>query len=230
MTPIQGGSDRSPRRIKALLFDLDGTIAETDSVHFPAWAEILREHGHEVDWAFYRENISGRLNPEIVAEYIPGMSEEETVALVERKESHFRARVGGLEPTSGLVDLIRFASSRDIRSALVTNAPRANAVAVIEALGLGELFSPIVSADDVSAGKPSPEPYLEALARLGVLPEEALVFEDSRSGIASALAAGVPTVGVASTQEPEFLLAAGAFTTVADFTDPHLADLLRPEP
>lgn len=216
----------TPGGIKALLFDLDGTIAETDSVHFPAWADILRQHGCDVDRAFFQENISGRLNPDIVAQYIPGMSAEDTAVIVEEKEVHFRDRVGDLEPTPGLSDFISVAKGRGLHIALVTNAPRANADAVIDALGIEDHFDPIVVADEVAAGKPDPAPYLEALRRLGVGPDEAIAFEDSKSGIASALAAGIQTVGVASTQSAEYLLGAGAFAVVGDFTAPSLAGMI----
>jgi beta-phosphoglucomutase-like phosphatase (HAD superfamily) len=68
--------------------------------------------------------------------------------------------------------------------------------------------------------KPDPAPYTAALGRLGVSPEDALAFEDSTSGIASSVAAGIPTVGIASTQQPETLKEAGAFIVAKDFTDP----------
>lgn len=216
-----------PDGITALLFDLDGTVAETDSLHFPAWADILREHGDlDIDRAFYQANISGRLNPEIVAEYIPGMSVEETATLVDEKEAHFRERVDGLIPTPGLLDFVSKAKEAGAILALVTNAPRANAEVVLAALGLEDCFDEVVVADDVAAGKPDPAPYLEVLRRVGITPREAIAFEDSKSGIASALGAGIRTVGVASTQEPEYLTDAGAFLVVEDFTDPRLRQLL----
>nr|MDQ5817602.1 HAD family hydrolase [Actinomycetota bacterium] len=76
--------------------------------------------------------------------------------------------------------------------------------------------------------KPDPEPYRVALDRLGVSPEEAVAFEDSTSGISSAVGAGVPTVGIASTQDPETLRRAGVFMVAKDFTDPELHEFLEP--
>lgn len=214
-------------RLKALLFDLDGTVAETDSLHFPAWADILRIHGGmDVDRAFYQANISGRLNPDIAAEYIPGMSPEETAVLVEEKEVHFRDRVGELEPTPGLPEFLKTAKDSGLHIALVTNAPRANADVVMAALEVERFFDEIIVADDVAAGKPDPAPYTEALNRLNVEPEEAVAFEDSRSGIVSARAAGIRTVGISSTQTDDYLSEAGAFLVTKDFTDERLRELL----
>ena len=82
-------------------------------------------------------------------------------------------------------------------------------------------------ADEVEAVKPDPAPYRAALEKTGVGAEEALAFEDSVSGIASSVAAGIPTVGIASTQDPERLLEAGAFMVAKDFTDPELRALIR---
>jgi beta-phosphoglucomutase-like phosphatase (HAD superfamily) len=84
-----------------------------------------------------------------------------------------------------------------------------------------------VLSDEVGPVKPDPAPYRAALDKLGVRPNEAIAFEDSTSGIASSVAAGIPTVGIASTQEPEKLLEGGAFVVAKDFTDPVLRELLN---
>lgn len=208
---------------RALLFDLDGTISETDSLHHPAWAAMLAPHGHDVDWPFYEKNISGRLNPDIVAEFMPDLSDEEGREIVEEKEVDFRSRVDTLTATPGLHEIIERGKAADMSIALVTNAPKPNALAVINALGLEDDFDPIILAEDAGAGKPDPAPYLMALEHLGIPPTEAVAFEDSTSGIKAATAAGIPTVGIASTHEPETLKDAGAFAAFHDFTDPGLA-------
>lgn len=213
--------------LKALLFDLDGTLAETDSVHHPTWAELLRPHGYDVDWEFFQERLSGRLNPDIVAELLPDLSEEEGLAMVEAKEADFRERAAALEPLPGLVDFIEMARGMGLGMALVTNAPKENVLAVLRALDLDEAFEPVVLADEVGIGKPDPAPYRAALDALGVAAGEALAFEDSPSGIASSVAAGIPTVGVASTQDPGKLGSLGVELVVHDFTDPELEAFVR---
>jgi HAD superfamily hydrolase (TIGR01509 family) len=113
--------------------------------------------------------------------------------------------------------------------ALVTNAPEENVEAILLALKLRDFFDAVVLADDVEAVKPDTAPYRAALKKANVPPEEALAFEDSVSGISSSVAAGIPTVGIASSQEPQKLLGAGAFTTAEDFTDPQLLALIDPQ-
>ena len=211
----------------ALLFDLDGTLAETDSLHLPTWVDVLRPYGVEVDKEFYRERISGRSTSEIVEELLPELSTEENQRLAVAKEASFRERAPELEPLPGLLDFMREAKSRGRSLALVTNAPQENVDAILLALELGESFDEVVLSDEVGSVKPDPAPYRVALDRLGVRPEAALAFEDSTSGIASSVAAGIPTVGIASTQDPEKLFQAGAFMAARDFTDPELLGLIN---
>ena len=213
---------------QALLFDLDGTLAETDSLHLPTWVDVLRPHGIEVDEAFYKENISGRSTGEIVRELLPDLPKDEGREIGDAKEANFRERAGELEPLPGLLDFLRKATERALKTALVTNAPEENVEAILLALELGEYFDELVLSDEVGRVKPDPEPYRVTLDRLGVSPEEAVAFEDSTSGISSAVGAGVPTVGIASTQDPETLRRAGVFMVVEDFTDPELHEFLEP--
>lgn len=211
---------------RALLFDLDGTLAETDSLHLPTWVDALEPHGIEVDEEFYRQRISGRSNGEVVKDLLPDLSAEEGRDMTDAKEASFRERATELEPLPGLVDFLEEVKRRGLATALVTNAPHENVEAVLLALELGDFFDAVVLSDDVGAVKPDPAPYEAAIEKLGVPPDEALAFEDSTSGIASSVGAGIPTVGIASTQEPEKLRKAGAFTTAVDFTDPELRKLL----
>ena len=211
---------------RALLFDLDGTLAETDSLHLPTWVDVLQPYGIEVDEGFYKERISGRSNSKIVEDLLPNLSVEEGQRLTAVKEASFRERAHELEPLPGLINLMQDGKCRGLSLALVTNAPEDNVEAVLLALELGEFFDEVVLSDEVGSVKPDPAPYKVALDKLGLFPEEALAFEDSTSGIASSVAAGIPTVGIASTQQPETLKEAGAFMVAKDFTDLQLRKLL----
>jgi HAD superfamily hydrolase (TIGR01509 family) len=212
---------------RALLFDLDGTLAETDSLHLPTWVDALQPYGVEVDEEFYRERISGRNTAEIVRELLPDLTNEQGRSIGNAKEASFRERASELEPLPGLVDFVERGRKRGMWIALVTNAPEKNVEAILLALKLRDLFDAVVLADDVEAVKPDPAPYNAALKKTGVPAERALAFEDSVSGISSSVAAGVPTVGIASSQDPTRLLRAGAFMTANDFTDPQLRALIE---
>ncbi len=211
---------------RALLFDLDGTLAETDSLHLPTWVDALEPYGVEVDEAFYRDKISGRSTAEIVRELLPDLTDEQGRSIGDAKEASFRERTSELEPLPGLVDFVERGRERGMQIALVTNAPEENVEAILLALKLRKFFDTVVLADEVEAVKPDPAPYIAALKKTGVPADRALAFEDSVSGISSSVAAGIPTVGIASSQDPKKLLGAGAFTTADDFTDPQLRALI----
>ena len=212
--------------ISALLFDLDGTLAETDSLHLPTWVDVLEPYGVRVDKEFYKEEISGRSTAEIVRALLPDLSDEEVRAIGEAKEANFRERAAELEPMPGLIDFVEQGRERGMEIALVTNAPKENVEAILLALELRSFFDTVVLADEVGAVKPDPAPYLAALKKTGVPAEEALAFEDSVSGVSSSVAAGIPTVGITSSRAPKKLLGAGALITVQDFTDARLQDLI----
>jgi HAD superfamily hydrolase (TIGR01509 family) len=211
---------------RALLFDLDGTISETDSLHLPTWVDALQPHGVEVDEKFYRHRISGRNTAEIVRELLPDLTDEQGRSIGDAKEASFRERASELEPLPGLVDFVERGRERGMRIALVTNAPEENVEAILPALKLRGLFDVVVLADEVEAVKPDPAPYRAALKRTGVPAERALAFEDSVSGISSSVAAGIPTVGITSSQDPKRLIGAGAFMTAVDFTDQQIRALI----
>ena len=212
---------------RALLFDLDGTLAETDSLHLPTWVDALQPYGVEVDEEFYRDRISDRNTAEIVRELLPELTDEQGRSIGDAKEASFRKRAFELDPLPGLEDFVERGRKRGMWIALVTNAPEENVEAILLALKLRDFFDTVVLADEVEAVKPDPAPYIAALEKTGVPAEEALAFEDSVSGISSSVAAGIPTVGIASSQEPQKLFAAGAFMTAQDFTDPQLQALIE---
>jgi HAD superfamily hydrolase (TIGR01509 family) len=212
---------------RALLFDLDGTLAETDSLHLPTWVDALQPYGVEVDEQFYRDRISGRSTAEIVRELLPDLTDEQGRSIGDAKEASFRERASELEPLPGLVDFVIQGRELGMRIALVTNAPEQNVETILLALKLRDFFDVVVLADEVEAVKPDPAPYRAALEKISVPAEVALAFEDSVSGISSSVAAGIPTVGIASSQDPEKLLGAGAFVTAQDFIDPRLRTLIE---
>lgn len=212
--------------LKALLFDLDGTLSNTDAVHFSTWIEVLRPYGIEVTRELYEERLSGRMDEDGVRDLLPDLSEEETDRLLEVEELRARQRASELGPLPGLRGLLEQGRRREVSLALVTNSTDEDAGEVLQPLGLNGAFDPIIYPKDTDEDKPAAVPYEEALERLGVSPEEAVAFEDSVTGAKAAVAAGITTVGIASSNTPEELLDTGVELVVGDFMDPALYDLL----
>jgi beta-phosphoglucomutase-like phosphatase (HAD superfamily) len=209
-----------------LFFDLDGTLADTHAVHLATWMEVLRPHGVEVDVDLYRQRLLGKPNDEAVRELLPDLPDEELGRLLEREAESYRGRTKKIGPVLGLGELLEEGRRRRMELVLVTNAPKSGARESLEALGLADAFDLMVFAEEVGREKPHPAPYQEALGRLGTSAEEALAFEDSPKGVASAVEAGVPVVGLVSTHTPTELREAGAEFLIGDFADPAVYERL----
>lgn len=216
----------SETTLTAILYDLDGTLANTDPFHYRAWREMLRPFGFEIDETFYKTRISGRLNPAIVADLLPQLTPEAGEQFAAQKEARFRELAPQLTRMAGLSDLLHWATVRKLKQAVVTNAPSENVRHTLNALNLESSFEQVVIAEELGIGKPDPAPYLYTLAQLSVAPDRAIAFEDSPSGIRSAVSAGILTVGIASTRTAQSLYTVGAVLVVPDFTAPELATLL----
>ena len=210
-----------------LLFDLDGTIAETDHLHFEAFKSVFTPYGVAVDWSVYTARVIGKNNPEIAADFLPHVPVDQHAGIMDRKEAAYRESLHKIEASSGLLGLLDWADAEGIPCAVVTNAPRLNADAVLDMLDLRHRFKIVVIGPELRQAKPHPLPYLTGLEALGASAAHSVGFEDSRAGIASAAAAGLGVVGITSTFDVPTLLAAGAHVAGRDFTDPAVLDFVR---
>jgi HAD superfamily hydrolase (TIGR01509 family) len=211
-----------------LLFDIDGTLAETDHLHMTAFNDVMARFGVNLDEAAYKRIVMGRMNAAIFAEVLPGETIAVHESVADEKEAAFRALArGGIAPAHGLLELLAWADDQGIPCACVTNANRLNTELMLSSLRLQSRFRAIVIADDLTHGKPHPLPYQTGAARIGAAPSRCVAFEDSRSGVQSAAAAGAATVGMLSGLDEATLLAAGAVIAVRDFRDPRIMPLIE---
>jgi HAD superfamily hydrolase (TIGR01509 family) len=229
--PTQPSSQQAPvavaaTKLAAILYDLDGTLVNTDPLHFQVWQAMLREFELDIDEAFYQTRISGRLNPAIVNDLLPHLTLDEQQQFIEQKEARFRAQAPELTPLDGLMAVIQWADEQGIKQGVVTNAPTENVYHMLKALHLEDTFDQVVIADVLGIGKPDPAPYIHALKQFDRSPEQAIAFEDSPSGIRSAVSAGIPTIGIASTHTVQTLYSLGATLVVPDFAAPALWEFL----
>ncbi|MEB3211892.1 MAG: HAD-IA family hydrolase [Leptolyngbyaceae bacterium] len=214
--------------LKAILFDLDGTLTNTDPIHYSVWKNLLSDYDIAVDREFYDRYFSGRLNADIIADLLPQLSPEEGAQFSDRKEALFREHAQTeLIRLEGLTEFLDWVDRHHLKRAVVTNAPPKNAWFSLDVLQLRDFFEVVVIGEELEHGKPHPMPYEVGLQKVGVEASEAIAFEDSPSGIRSAVSAGILTVGVASTHEPEALTSAGATSVIKDFQDPVLNTILE---
>jgi len=208
------------------LFDLDGTMVATDPVYLKVFGEILKPYGHHVDKKFFEQNIHGKVDQDIFSALLPKtMSPAEIDKTILEKDKLFRkyifnSKLGLLKPMEGLLDLLDWTESHGIRSACVTNCPRDTAEALLSALDLRRRMDFLVVGAECDRAKPFPDPYEVAMARLGARPEECIVFEDSRSGVKSAVESKARLViGLRSSLTDHVLMQHGANATVMDFRE-----------
>eukprot|EP00960_Hanusia_phi_P058788 763986-Hanusia_phi.AAC.5 len=196
--------------VRGVLFDVDGTLCDSDPVHFEVFQELLMKeginNGKPIDEHFFRTMIAGRQNALICKDLFPHWSVEQAERWSEMKEARFRElAVGKLKPIPGLEEVFSLLDKAGIKKAAVTNAPRKNAEFMLSVLGRLDWFDTIVIGDECEKAKPDPMPYQIAMQRLGLRPEETVVVEDSPSGATAGVQSGAFTVGILTSQEGETL-------------------------
>ena len=185
---------------RGVIFDLDGVLLDSSAFHLRAWQRLGEELGVGVDEAFFTRTF-GLTNVAILPELLGReLSAEEAHHLSERKEAIFRDEARGrVRLFAGAERLLRDLRGRGYRLALASSTPASNLAFFSAELGLGELLEVLVGADDVARGKPDPEVFLVAAARLGLPPPRCVVVEDAVAGFEAAAAARMPCVAVATT-------------------------------
>ncbi|GAA2893297.1 HAD family hydrolase [Streptosporangium fragile] len=200
----------------AALFDLDGTLINTEPRSLAMWSMLLRSHGVVHDEVVLRR-FMGRRGRDVLAEQahlFPGKQIDDLIAEVFSFDDH--PDLPDIVPVPGAADLVRRVAEHGSPVAVVTSAGRDWAEARLAEVGVRALVDTLVSAQDVVVGKPDPEGFLLAAARLSVDPAHCVAFEDSIAGITAAKAAGMSCVGIATTHTDAELAAADL--VVADLT------------
>lgn len=188
------------RNKSLLIFDFDGTVADTSPLHAQAFQEVLAPYGVVVDYG----RIAGLTTFDAIRTCLENsavrIDDSELSFLVKAKQSRVREMIkNGLTPLPGMDDFLRWAR-RNYRVAMVTSGSRATVGMSLTVLGYESWFDPLICAEDVSVSKPAPEGFLKACALAECSPDHAIVFEDSISGVQAALAAGIECWDVSRNQ------------------------------
>ena len=180
--------------IKALLFDFDGTLYNTNDVNYHAYKAALEKFGFTLDYDHYCNNCNGRNYREFVPELV-NFDQEIVEQVHDIKQELYPTLLGKAKVNQNLFDLIEFAKPK-AKVAIVTTASRKNVEHMLEATGKTGVFDLVICGEDVSHFKPDPEGDNLAMEKLGVLPEETIIFEDSSYGIEAAHASGATVYAV----------------------------------
>ncbi|MBR5206288.1 MAG: HAD-IA family hydrolase [Alistipes sp.] len=213
--------------LKGLLFDMDGVLVNNLEIHRAAFAEFFRFYG--VERTFDELNrVFGKGNDDIMGELLPREIVERVGIreLGHQKEAIYRRIYEPIiEPQPGLLNFLDEAEREGLTSAVGSSGYRVNVDFVLDKCNIARHFRAIVAGDEVTHCKPHPEIYLTAAAKLGLKPEECVVFEDAEAGIEAAHRAGIKVVALATTFDREFLSHTEADVIVDDFRDVTVAML-----
>jgi HAD superfamily hydrolase (TIGR01509 family) len=185
--------------IRALVFDFDGLILETETPAYEAWAEVYREFGHELPKELWLEYIGREGGWFDALAYLEGLvgPRDDRDAIQERRDARKTELVMAVAETAGLRALLSDARARGLRLAVCSSSTPKWVLGHLDRLGLRPFFDHIQCRDRPELrAKPAPDLYLAACAGLGVRPDEAIAFEDSRNGMLAAQAAGMRCVVV----------------------------------
>ena len=183
------------------IFDWDGVIIDSSRQHEESWERLARESGKPLPEGHFKAGF-GRKNEFIIPRILGWEDDLEKVRRLSlRKEELYREIVleKGLEPLPGVRTWLERLAAAGVPCAIGSSTHRKNIEVSLDVLGLRDFFREIVSAEDVSHGKPDPEVFLKAAAKIGTAPEKCVVFEDAHVGIEAAQRAGMRVIAVATT-------------------------------
>lgn len=184
--------------VGAVLWDLDGTLVDSEEYHWQAWREAMAAEGVSITREQFLATF-GQRNDAIIPAWLGVDATSEQVARVgDAKEARYRqaVREQGVSALAGAAEWVRRLDEEGWRQAVASSAPRLNVEVVLEELGLAPHFQALATAEDVKRGKPDPEVFLVAAARLGTAPAHCVVVEDAAAGVEAAQRAGMKSIGL----------------------------------
>jgi HAD superfamily hydrolase (TIGR01509 family) len=205
------------RVIKAIIFDLDGVIIDSNPEIEKFWHRWAAKTKRQLTRRNITEHIHGRKGVETLEALFNDISAEAKDAII--KDAIKFDNQMNPEPVQGIYHFIQILLQLKIPIGLVTSSHKERALLMLEKQDLHNCFQAYVTAEDVTKGKPHPEPYFAIAKKLGQEPENCLVFEDAISGVLSARAAGMEVIGVNAKEAAEELLKRGAASIITNFDD-----------
>jgi len=215
---------------KAVIWDMDGVIADTAPYHLKAWQEVLQKRGVNLTEEDFRHSF-GQRNDTIIRNALgKEVSQDEIDTIAREKEEGFRQRIRqDLKPLPGVIKLIKSLTKRRFKMALASSAPIENIQLLTRGLGINSCFHIIICDKDVTEGKPNPQVFLLAAQKLGIEPKNCIVIEDAVAGVSAAKKAGMRCLAITNTHPRTSLTEADLIVdTLEAVSVSDLEQLLKP--
>jgi HAD superfamily hydrolase (TIGR01509 family) len=210
------------------LFDWDGVVIDSSRQHEESWERLAAEERRVLPADHFKRGFG--MKNEFIIPNLLGWTKDaaEVRRLSLRKEELYRVivRERGIEPLPGVREMLERLRDARVPCVVASSTQRANIELIVDTMRLREFFAGFVTSEDVSHGKPHPEPFLKAAEKAGRAPERCVVFEDALMGIEAGLAAGAKVVAVATTNPRSTLLPTGAHRIVDRLDDLSIDDLV----
>jgi beta-phosphoglucomutase len=180
----------------AVIWDVDGTLVDTAELHFRAWVQLAQELKKPFSRADFAATF-GKRNPEILRELFGSFTDTEVEDLGSRKEEFYKAAARqGVDLLPGVRSLLENLSAAGLKQAVGSSAPKGNLDLILRLTDTERFFDAIVSMEDTQRGKPDPQVFLVAAAKLGTAPAHCLVLEDAVAGVQAARNGGMRCIAV----------------------------------
>ncbi len=210
------------RKIKALLFDFDGTLVQTEIHQYAAYARFFKELGKDFyTLEEYVKEHGGQNMRAVYTQFMGPASDEviEKARITRRKYYAENLEKHGVTSINGAVDIIHEAHLKKLKIAIVTGATRKTFKETFSRSDIPDIFHAVINAEDYTNPKPHPEPYLNAAKKLNVKPSECIIFEDALNGVKSAIEAGIDYFALTTnTPAQKFQQLDPDAKTIQDFT------------
>ncbi|CAM6038411.1 unnamed protein product [Sphagnum compactum] len=212
--------------LKAVVFDIDGTVADSFPLHFLAFQETLVEVGYNggepITYEFFMSEMRGKLDTIIVQELMPWMDDAQHQQFLEEEAYRFQSLAAtDLKPIQGFNRFVEWVKERGLKCAAVTEASHENATNILKILGVDDLFDILVIGNECE----NLDPYSIAFNKLGIEPNEAFVLQDSPAGLKASIPLATTTTtmsGLLTEHHPTPMMSNGVSLLIQDYDDPDL--------
>jgi len=190
-------------KLKGVIFDLDGVVVDTVPLHFKAWKQMFEEYGKTFSFEDYKKKVDGIPRIDGARAILSDLSDRKLRKAAEKKQKYYLGFLNqkGVKVYQDTLELTKKLREKGAKIAVISSSK--NCRYVLRKAGVNKFIDVIIDGNEITKGKPDPQIFLIALQRLGLKPNECIVFEDSKLGVSASKSANIFTIGVDRYEDPQ---------------------------